>query len=90
VGATVRGMSEGQRRATRAAALARARHLAEWAAPPCWVTRAQAQEILGLSRAKVDNLRRAGVLASERNPHTGAVRVSRSSVEAEAARRAGQ
>lgn len=54
-----------------------------------WVTRREAQRLLGLGRAWVDHLRRAGVLESERNPHTGAVRVSLASVQAELRRRAG-
>ena len=55
-----------------------------------WVSRAEARRMLGLGRAQVDNLRRAGVLESETNPRTGAVRISRASVEAELGRRRGR
>lgn len=70
--------------------LFKARHDAAYVLPsPEWVSRAEAQEILGLRRARVDQLRRAGVLDGERNPHTGTVRLRRASVEAERDRRAG-
>lgn len=52
-----------------------------------WVTRDEAQRRLGLGRARVDYLRRIGVLHSERNPRTGAVRVCERSVERELRRR---
>jgi hypothetical protein len=45
-----------------------------------WVTRSETQRRLGLSRARVDNLRRSGALDSRRNPHTGRVRVSVTSI----------
>lgn len=48
-----------------------------------WLTREQAAETLGLSVKRVDQLRSAGVLKSERNPATGRVHVSRASVERE-------
>jgi hypothetical protein len=46
-----------------------------------WVSRLEAQRRLGLSRAQVDNLRRAGKLESRRNPETGRVRVSVKSIK---------
>lgn len=69
--------------------LARERRAEAWVTEG-WVTRREAQRLLGLGRAQVDNMRRSGVLASERNPHTGAVRVSRASVDDELRRRAGE
>jgi hypothetical protein len=54
-----------------------------------WCTRREAEQLLGLKRAAVDNLRAKGVLYSERNPHTGAIRVSRESIELEIKRRSG-
>lgn len=53
------------------------------------MTREEAQHTLRLSRAQVDNLRRAGVLVSQRNEATGDVRITRTSVEAELRRRTG-
>lgn len=46
-----------------------------------WVSRAEAQRLLGLGRAQVDNLRRAGELESVRNAHTGRVRVRMESIK---------
>lgn len=88
-GATVAVVADGRMAdlARRAARVRRDRD-ARWVTEG-WVTRREAQRLLGLGRAQVDNLRRSGALASERNPATGAVRVSRESVQAELARRAG-
>lgn len=54
-----------------------------------WATRGETQQLLGLKRSAVDKLRAQGVLYSERNPHTGAIRVSRESIELEIKRRSG-
>lgn len=54
-----------------------------------WATRREAEQLLQLGRAAVDNLRANGVLHSEKNPHTGAIRISRESIELEIKRRSG-
>lgn len=54
-----------------------------------WATRRETEQLLGLKRSAVDKLRAAGVLYSEKNPHTGAIRISRESIELELKRRSG-
>jgi hypothetical protein len=46
-----------------------------------WVSRAEAQRLLGLGRAQVDNLRRSGELESVRNAHTGRVSIRMDSIK---------
>jgi hypothetical protein len=47
---------------------------------PEWISRKRTQELTGLGRAQVDNLRRSGRLVSVRNPLTNRVSVSMESV----------
>ncbi len=84
-----RGVGEQHRTAAAKAVTANdARRRRNWITAD-WATRRETEQLLHLGRAAIDKLRAAGVLYSEKNPHTGAIRISRESIELELKRRSG-